>query len=105
MNFDPDISSDLLLVDGVETVTLAGSRSVTVAGAKRGQLTTAQQSAATGVSEPTEIVWLLPADNLDGITPRPGDHITDSASIGWTIATVSFSPLSQVWRAGCRRQR
>ena len=37
MTFDPDIADDLLLVDGVETITLTGSSTVTVAGAKRGQ--------------------------------------------------------------------
>ena len=87
MTFDPDIAGDLLLVDGVETVTLAASSTVTVAGAKRCQLTTAQTSSAVGVAEPTEIVWLLPEVNLAGVTPRLGDRITDAGGTTWTITT------------------
>ena len=91
MTFDPDIADDLLLVDGVETVTLAASSTVTVAGAKRGQSTTAQTRSAVGVSEPTEIVWLLPEVNLSGVTPRLGDRITDAGGTTWTITSASYS--------------
>ena len=105
MTFDPDIAGDLLLIDGLETITLSGSSTVTVAGAKRGQVTTAQTPSSVGVSEPTEIVWLLPEGNLAGVTPRPGDRITDVGGTVWTITNTSYSPLSQVWRAGSRLQR
>jgi hypothetical protein len=105
VTFDPDIAGDLLLVDGVETITLAGSSTVTVAGAKRGQSTTAQTPSAGGVSEPTEIVWLLPDVNLAGVTPRLGDSITDVGGTAWTITSASYSPLAQVWRANTRKQR
>jgi hypothetical protein len=103
--FDPDIAGDLLLVDGVETITLTASSTVTVAGAKRGQSNVAQDRSAIGVSEPTEIVWLLPQVNLAGISPRPGDSISDGGGTTWTITSVSYSPLAQVWRAAGRLQR
>jgi hypothetical protein len=105
VTFDPDIADDLLLVDGIETVTLAASSTVTVAGAKRGQLSTGENPSAVGVSEPTEMVWLLPEVSLSGVTPRPGDSIADAGAVVWTITSVSYSNLCQVWRVGSRRQR
>ena len=89
----------------VKSAQESGSSTVTVAGAKRGQVTTAQTPSSVGVSEPTEIVWLLPEGNLAGVTPRPGDRITDVGGTVWTITNTSYSPLSQVWRAGSRLQR
>ena len=48
------------------------------------------------MSEPTEIVWLLPDVNLAGVTPRLGDSITDAGDTVWTITSASYSPLAQV---------
>jgi hypothetical protein len=105
VTFDPDIADDLTLLDGVETVTLTGSSTLSVAGAKRGQQSTAQATSAAGVSEPSEMAWLLPGVNLADVIPQLGDRISDAGGTTWTITSTSYSPLTQAWRIGSRKQR
>src|SRR5665213_607121 len=105
MNFEPDVSLDCLLVDGTESVTLHGAAMVTVANAKRGQLTLPEVEFRQVGLEATDLAWSLPDVQLAGVTPRQGDTIVDASGTGWTILSVTKSPLSGVWRAVTRRQR
>jgi hypothetical protein len=105
MTFDPAIADDLLLVDGTETVTLVAASTVTVVGAKRGQLGMVERPSVAGLSEPTELMWLLPQQCLSGVVPRLGDKIIDAGGTAWTIISGNYSPLTQVWRIGSHRQR
>jgi hypothetical protein len=106
MTFDPDIHDDFLLVDGLETVTLiSGAATLVVPGAKRSQLETMRAQFGTSIVEVGDIVWLLPQVNLENVEPHVGDTITDGSEISWTIADVTYSPLTQVWRAVSTKQR
>jgi hypothetical protein len=105
MTFDPDIGDDALLVDGLETVTLTGTSTVTVSGAKRGELTTAEADLERELLSAGDLAWLLPVASLGGVTPRPGDTIADANATVWSIESARYSPLTQVWRAVGRRQR
>ena len=105
MSFTPDVSDDCLLVDGTESVTLEGSATIIVAGAKRGQLVQSElQLAALGLST-DDVAWNLPEVNLASIEPRIGDVIADANQERWTIVSVSSAVLSGVRRALCRRHR
>lgn len=103
MNFAPDITADALLVDGAETVTLHGARSITVAGAKRGPLTLAETEFRQIGIESTDLAWMLPGASLAGHLPRRGDSIEDAAGAQWTILSATHAPLTDVWRAVTRR--
>jgi hypothetical protein len=103
MTFQPDVSADCLLVDGTETVMLHSTAAVTVAGAKRGQLTLAEIEFRQVGLESSDLAWNLPDVNLAGVRPRRGDAIEDGSGAQWTIQSVSFAPLTGVWRAITRR--
>jgi hypothetical protein len=103
MSFAPDIASDALLVDGTETVTLHGTSSITVSGAKRGALTLAETEFRQIGIESTDLAWNLPGASLAGHMPRRGDSIEDATGTQWTILSASHSPLTDVWRTVTRR--
>lgn len=103
MTFDPEVTADCLLVDGAETVTLHSTTAVTVAGAKRGQLTLAEMEFRQIGLESTDLAWNLPAVNLAGVRPRRGDTIEDASGAHWTIQSATCAPLTGVWRAITRR--
>jgi hypothetical protein len=104
MSFDPDVTGDCVLIDGMEPVTLHSTSVVSVEGAKRGRLTLSETEFRQVGLEPTDMAWLLPEVSLAGVTPRRGDAIEDSSGAHWTILSVTKSPLSAVWRAVTRRQ-
>ena len=103
MNFNPDIAEDCLLVDGTETVTLYSTSTVSVAGAKRGQLRLEETEFRQLGLESTDLAWNLPQVSLAGVVPRRGDTIEDSAGTNWTILSATFAPLSGVWRLVTRK--
>lgn len=104
MSFEPDITDDCLLLDGLETVTLHGSTSLVVEGAKRGRLSLAQMEFRQVGIESTDMAWALPAVNLGDVVPCQGDVIEDAAGTNWIILSASRAPLTAVWRAVTRRQ-
>jgi hypothetical protein len=104
MSFEPDISGDCLLVDGVETVTLHSTSAVVVEGAKRGILALGEMEFRQIGLESSDLVWILPEVNLAGVEPRQGDAIEDAGGTFWTILSAARAPLSRVWRAVTRRQ-
>jgi hypothetical protein len=105
MTFEPDISDDCMLVDGTETVTLRGSATVSVAGAKRGLLLKNELASGALGLEPSDLAWSLPEASLAGTQPRPGDAIEDATGTRWTILHASRAPLTALWRTLCRQQR
>jgi len=105
MTFQPDVADDCLLVDGTETITLHSSATVVVASAKRGQLTLAETEFRQVGLEATDLAWLLPGAELAGVEPRRGDAIEDGSGTLWTILSLTYAPLTGVWRAVTRRER
>jgi hypothetical protein len=103
MNFAPDVATDCLLVDGIETVTLHAASAVTVAGAKRGPLTLAEMEFRQIGLESTDLAWNLPQVSLAGTRPRRGDTLEDAAGVHWTILSATHAPLTGVWRVLTRR--
>ena len=104
MSFEPDISDDCLLFDGIETVTLHSTSVVSVDGAKRGLLTLEETEFRQVGLEAGDMTWLLPVVSLAGVAPRQGDAIEDASGTYWTILSATRAPLSGVWRAVTRRQ-
>src|SRR5690349_9041713 len=104
MTFEPEISTDCLLVDGTETVTLHASAVVTVTGAKRGPLSLAEVEFRQVGLEANDIAWSLPGISLVSIEPRQGDAIEDAGGVFWTVLSANHSPLTDVWRIVARRQ-
>ncbi len=104
MTFDPEIADDCLLVDQLEAVTLHSTSVIVVEGAKRGRLTLADSEFRQVGLEPSDMSWLLPEVNMNGIVPRRGDAIEDASGTYWTIQSAIKSPLSGVWRTVTRRQ-
>jgi hypothetical protein len=105
MTFEPDITDDCLLVDGTETVTLDGSATVSVAGAKRGPITQRELEFGALGLEPNDVAWNLPEVSLAGTEPRAGDTIEQTGGTKWTVISVTKSTMTGVWRALCRRQK
>lgn len=105
MSFDPDISSDCILVDGTETVTLEAASNVVVAGAKRGVLNDCELLQRELGLTAEDLAWSLPGIHLAGVEPHAGDVVRDAALVRWTILTASQSPLTGVWRLVCWKQR
>jgi hypothetical protein len=104
MNFEPDIATDCLLVDGTETVTLHSTSVVTIEGARRGALSLAEIEFRQLGLESSDLAWNLPGVELVGLEPRQGDTIEDASGTLWTILSIVRSPLTLVWRAVTRRQ-
>jgi hypothetical protein len=104
MNFEPDIADDCLLVDGLETITLHGTATLVVEGARRGRLTLAQMEFRQVGLESTDMAWALPAVSLGDVVPCQGDVIEDAGATNWIILSASHAPLTAVWRVVTRRQ-
>jgi hypothetical protein len=104
MTFQPDVSTDRMLIDGTETVTLHSTSTVVVAGAKRGALSLTEIEFRQLGLEAGDLAWNLPGGELPPVEPRQGDAIEDAGGTMWTILSASHSPLTGVWRLVTRRQ-
>ncbi len=50
-------------------------------------------------------IWHVPAVFLGGAEIRPGDTITDSYSVVWTVMSAEAVRLKTHWRCVCRREK
>ena len=106
MTWDP--SGDFVIFDGAESIEYSqpGSAPLTVAGVLREQLSIADLRWQADLAlQPTDTPFNLPGPNLGTLTPRPGDTLTDSANIAWTVISVEFQTLTNQYRVLARRQR
>jgi hypothetical protein len=103
LSFDP--SGDFAnVVDGLEPVTLlrpGSSSTASVDGAMRAAVCTAEARASDGKVTAGDVVWHLPAAELDA-PPGPGDVIVDAAGGRWTVLAVRLATAGSRWRCACR---
>lgn len=98
-----DYSLDYLLWDFPEAATLTSVRdgqdlTAAVTHALRGQPSIKERAPTGGVYTGTDLLWLLPGVLLGGLTPKPGDTVTDAAGVIWTILQPEYDQLDQMWQ-------
>ena len=114
MTFDTDliaaIQGDHEYVVGVETVSYrvkaTGVTTATVKGVP--VASEMDEPDAVAVSKATRKAWLLWSSTMGTITPSPGDTITDTAGVVWTVDSYDGQSIgaSQVYfRCECVKQR
>ena len=110
MTLAADIAADYSIIDGIESVTLTpqnpAATAVTGVKAQRRALTRAEISGQVVGVEPQDVpfhLWFGPS-SVPATVPKNGDTITDSASVVWTIQSLTYSAQCSRWRAACRRQ-
>jgi head-tail adaptor len=110
-----DTSRNYLAWNNTEAITYTVHRSTgadiaySVATAKRRPLSIKERLASGGAYLGLDRVWLIPAALL-APTPTPGlpsllmpgDFLTDSEGVIWTVLEASFQTLKSVWRLICR---
>lgn len=92
MTLAADLANDYQFVDGTETVsvtdTSAGTTFLESISALRGrQLMSESGGSPAAGPEIIDVEWTLYAATMN-FTPAPGDVITDSSIVKWTIASV-----------------
>ena len=105
MTFDP--SQDYLSLDGLESLALTqGSGDpLTIDNCLRGTLSVQDIRLLAGSvgTQPGDVVLQIWAAELPaGVTPGVGNSLADSAGAGYTIQSVEYRPLTQVYRCVCR---
>jgi hypothetical protein len=105
-----DISHDLPLVDGTETITLHSQLlqdSVSVAGVLREEVSENERTPLHDglVLSPVDTAFTLPSVNLQGFIPAIADRLTDSSGIEWMILSVRLTLLTRNYHLLCRKQR
>jgi len=114
VTFDTDliaaIQGDHEYVVGVETVSYrvkaTGVTTATVKGVP--VASEMDEPDAVAVSKATRKAWLLWSSTMGTITPSPGDTITDTAGVVWTVDSYDGQSIgaSQVYfRCECVKQR
>ncbi len=105
-----DVSHDLPLVDGTETITLHSKLlqdSVVVAGVLREAVsekqTTPLRDGLQLISSDT--AFFVPAVNLQSVVPAVADSLTDNDDIDWIVIGVRLTSLTRTYRLLCRKQR
>lgn len=100
-----DFSDDYLCFDGLTPITYgvrrrAGSPDVDlVASALRRSLSTNEKAASQGAYTAGLLTWHVPQALLaDGVTPKPGDTVTDDGGEVYTVLSEGFNVLQSVWR-------
>lgn len=102
MTLAADIASDLAGFDWAETVSLySQAANTTDSSVTALQRTTLQ--AAGGEIEPRDTVWHLQANTVT-TAPVPGDTITDSGGVVYTITAVTTQVLGTIYRCQCTEQ-
>lgn len=103
LSFDP--GSDFSAVaDGLQPATLAradGASSISVGGAVRATVSTAEARASRGKYTESDVVWHLPALEVAD-PPMPGDAIIDAAGRRWTVLAIRQTTADSRWRCMCR---
>lgn len=92
------------IVDRLQEVTLVrsgGPAAVTVAGALRAAVATAEARASRGRVTKSDVVWHLPGAELT-TPPAPGDVIVDADARRWTVLGVRQTTADSRWRCLCR---
>jgi len=105
-----DINDDLALADGSESVTVTlkradGATALPVAGALRRVLDRSHQSFGGVALLGDELIWNIPAKQLEGAELQRGDTITDGSSIVWTILAAEKLTFATRWRCLCRKEQ
>jgi hypothetical protein len=105
----PDLTSDPLLFDGGQQVTLSQKRAGTmstalVRNATSGPLTNQQIASLGGLNLlGTERRWSLNAPDVGPAGILPGDALDDGAN-RWTVLTATLATLNTRWRCIARLQ-
>ena len=106
-----DVSNDFLKFDGLETVTVSGSRtsgsfSFSTAYALRRAVDVRRDVIAGGVGlGSNSIVWNISIKDFGSNTLEEGDKITDGASKVWEVNTCQILTMGSRWRAVCTEVR
>jgi hypothetical protein len=105
-----DVSHDLPLVDGTETITLHSKLlqdSVIVAGVPREAVLENQTPPLNDGLQlmPTDTAFSVPAANLQDVVPAIADTLIDSDLVEWIVIGVRLTSLTRTYRLLCRKQR
>ena len=73
----------------------------TVSTALRSQVMDREKSPSNGVYFGFETNWFLPGALMGGRSVAPGDTVTDSAGLIFTVLTSNYEQSDQVWECGC----
>jgi hypothetical protein len=114
VTFDSDliaaVQTDHQYVVGLETVTYTvkatGAATTTVKGVP--VASDMDEPDAVAVSKATRQAWLLWSDTMGTITPSPGDTITDTAGVKWTVDKYdgqSIGAAQVYFQCECVKQR
>jgi hypothetical protein len=98
-----DMSGDLAMVDGLVTVRyrVYGTTANRMADALR--VSPRRRDPIDSKAGALEImaVWRVGALDINGISPRPGDAITDRQGVVWTVLESTYHHLIQQWELRC----
>lgn len=108
-----NLTDDGATFDGSEAIGLASivngaaAANVNVPGALRqGVDRQAAQLVAAGLAvEPGDVTFHIPAGQLGGIEPKPGDVITDVGGNAYTVLSVAKETFGTRWACVCRQRR
>ena len=110
MPLSVDYSTDGGLVDGYELVTYTpknanGDTPVTNLKAVRTSVTQGENIPAPGgyTAEPSLVIFFVWSDGLGSAVPDPGDWITDSGGVVWTVYAATKRADAAQWRLVCRK--
>lgn len=105
MTFDPDITADYLLLDGLESFTLRQGNldPVTVNNCLRRALsyqdTQILGQSDLGVQPGNLVLNIWAAELPTGVSPAAGDSLTDAAGVGYTVqGRGDYWPLTGRYR-------
>lgn len=86
--FSPDVQ---LLLDALEAVTYTsvndddGDTDVSVGHAMRNNVSAREVSASLGRYQSGDVSWEFRESELSGVTPKPGDYVTDAGGTRYTV--------------------
>lgn len=105
----PNTSLDYLSLDWVESITHQQGRlgqtgpQTVIRVAKRRAMTKAEVMASGGAYTREDVNWHLPVlECPQGFAPMPGDTITDSEEVHWTVLERAWNKVRQTWRLTTR---
>lgn len=99
MSLISDIAADWSLIEGVETVTLipqnpSGAEIKGVKALRKSIGPAGLSNAGVFATDPSDDAWHLWEATLQGVEPKPGDHIRDASGTIWSITTIGYSNRS-----------
>lgn len=109
MSITSDIAGDHQYIEGTETVTLTPKNRIASADtsvtAKRGPLRWRELQLMGEVAiEARALAFNLFTVTHGSLVPQPGDWITDSTGVVYTIRSAEKLTLGQRWRCVCEQQ-